>query len=323
MGERVPFMTHNFALVVCRHPEGTWLAVKETRNRGWWLPAGLVEQGESFVQAAHREVLEEAGIRVELKGVLRVEHSVYGPTQARMRVIFFAVPLDPSAPVKKRKDKESEEACWVSLDDLKALTRTSPGLRGPELYQWGNYIEKGGIIAPINLLCREEEKAHTEAVFFKVLGGNTTSDPLALLTAIENNDEAAVRKLLLMGVDCNVPVNDKLWSPLHLACYLKQEAIVFMLLLAEGNPNCVTHRGRSVLHFAVHAGVRILQMTLVSLGGFANKGAAVNHQDCNGDTALHFAASGEGKEGLWDVLVRHGADENIQNFNLKRPRDLV
>ena len=31
----------NFAVVVCRNKEGKYLAVNETRNRGWWLPAGV------------------------------------------------------------------------------------------------------------------------------------------------------------------------------------------------------------------------------------------------------------------------------------------
>lgn len=323
MGDRVPFMTHNFSLVVCRHPDGTWLAVKETRNRGWWLPAGLVEQGESFVEAAHREVLEEAGIRVELKGVLRVEHSVYGPTQARMRVIFFAVPIDPSVPVKQLRDRESEEASWVTLEDLKTMARGTPGLRGPELYQWGGYIEKGGIIAPMSLLCREDEKSHSEAIFFKVPGKVQTPDLQVLITAIENSDENAIRKQLILGTDCNTPINSKLWTPLHLACHLKQENTVFLLLVAGGNPNCVTHRGRSVLHFAVYAGEKILLMTIGVLSKYTNKSASVNHQDSKGDTALHFAAGLTGKGQMWKILNKHGADENIANFVGIRPIDLI
>ena len=39
-----------------------------------------------------RECKEEAGIDIELKGVLRVEHSVQGGDEARMRVIFYAEP---------------------------------------------------------------------------------------------------------------------------------------------------------------------------------------------------------------------------------------
>ena len=56
--ERKPYITHCFAVVVCRNLEGRWLAVKETHNRGWWLPAGAVESGETFAQAAYRETLE-------------------------------------------------------------------------------------------------------------------------------------------------------------------------------------------------------------------------------------------------------------------------
>ena len=104
--------------------------MKETRGRGWWLPAGLVDPWETFTEAAHRETLEvrvgytrdlqdsvapfaviigaahtlhltyfaqmtakqEAGIPISLEGVFRVEHSVLGADVARMRVIFYARP---------------------------------------------------------------------------------------------------------------------------------------------------------------------------------------------------------------------------------------
>lgn len=323
MTERVPFLTHNFSLVVCRNNDGKLLAVKETRNRGWWLPAGLVEQGETFVQAAHREVMEEAGIRVDLKGVLRVEHSVYGPTQARMRVIFFAVPLDPNHPVKKKKDKESEEACWVTLDELKALARGTPGLRGPELYEWGNYIEKGGIIAPIHILCREDERTHTEALFFKVQDPNSSLDVQTLITAIENGDESNTRKQLILGVDPNIPINEKLWTPLHLACHLQHESIVYLLLVSGGNPEAVTHKARSVLHFAAQTTLPILSMVLTKLSKLTNKSFAVNHQDYNGDTPLHFAAACSRDGPIWRALVKHGADDKIPNRNLVTPSDLI
>ena len=36
--DRIAFETHGFAVVVCRHPNGRLLAVKETKKRGWWLP---------------------------------------------------------------------------------------------------------------------------------------------------------------------------------------------------------------------------------------------------------------------------------------------
>lgn len=307
MAERVPFMTHNFALVVCRHPDGRWLAVKETRNRGWWLPAGLVAQGETFYQAAHREVLEEAGIRVEIKGILRVEHSVYAPTQARMRVTFFAVPLEPTQQVKKKKDKESEEAAWVTLEELKAIARTPPGLRGPELYEWGSYLEKGGAVAPFWLLCREDEKIHSEASFFTVAG--STGDVQGLITGIENSDEVIVRKMLLLGVDCNIPINEKLWTPLHLAVHLQNENIICMILVAGGRASAATHKSRNVVHFAAQTSVNILAMVLASLDKLGIKAQTLNYRDFNGDTPLQFALTKSGKGPMYNLLVKHGAIE--------------
>jgi phosphatase NudJ len=40
------------------------------------LPAGAVDAGENFVQAAHRETMEEAGIEINLLGILRVDYKV-------------------------------------------------------------------------------------------------------------------------------------------------------------------------------------------------------------------------------------------------------
>lgn len=89
MSQRTSFKTIEFSLIICRNHEGKWLAVKEARGRGWWIPGGAVDYNESFFDAAHRECKEEAGIDITLKGVLRVEHSP-SKDSARMRVIFYA-----------------------------------------------------------------------------------------------------------------------------------------------------------------------------------------------------------------------------------------
>ncbi len=115
-----------------------WLAVKESRNRGWWIPGGAVDFNESFAAAAVRECKEEAGIDVVLKGVLKVDHSVKGDF-GRMRVIFYAEPttIEMSKQIKKVADAESEEARWVTLDECLAFADSKPGLRGGELLEWG------------------------------------------------------------------------------------------------------------------------------------------------------------------------------------------
>mmetsp|Transcript_23958 Transcript_23958/g.42433 ORF Transcript_23958/g.42433 Transcript_23958/m.42433 type:complete len:215 (+) Transcript_23958:578-1222(+) len=207
--QRAPFSTHNFTVVVVRNFDGRWLAVKETRKRGWWLPAGLVDPGETYLQAAHRETLEEAAIRVEIKGILRVEHSVYGPTHARMRVVMYAEPIDHEQAPKRVADHESEEARWVSLDDLKKLARMQPGLRGPELYEWGSYIEKGGEIAPMHFLCREDEPVPQSHVGFKSEQSNTRHlDFGIMIESIERGDEEMLKRCILAGVNVLQTINE-------------------------------------------------------------------------------------------------------------------
>jgi len=152
-GEVGPIPTWNFSIVVVRNKQGKFLAVNETRNRGWWLPAGKVEKGETFEEGAHRETLEESGIKINIKGILRVEHSM-GSGFARMRVIYYAEPIDDTPP-KTKPDKESLEARWVTLAELEALGHKLPGLRSDELLLWGRYLETGGIIYPLSIFAKE------------------------------------------------------------------------------------------------------------------------------------------------------------------------
>jgi len=108
---RTLFSTAKYSLVICRNSFAQsphfnkWLAVHEIseKKRGWWLPAGGVDPGEDFAQAAVRECQEEAGIKVDLKGVLRIDHgtsiaafdhALQVQPKDSMRVIFYAEPAD-------------------------------------------------------------------------------------------------------------------------------------------------------------------------------------------------------------------------------------
>src|SRR4051812_21976008 len=110
---REPIPTWCFALVVVRRGDQFLLVHERKHGQLWYLPAGRVEPGESFADAAVRETLEEAGIPVRITGVIRVDHSP-SPVGARMRVIFLA---DPAAdtPPKSVPDDESLGAAWVTL----------------------------------------------------------------------------------------------------------------------------------------------------------------------------------------------------------------
>lgn len=42
-----------------------------------------------------------------------------------------------------------KESKWVSIDEILKLKESSPGWRGPELYEWAKYLEDGGVIFPL------------------------------------------------------------------------------------------------------------------------------------------------------------------------------
>ncbi len=97
MPKRTIFSGYQFSLIICRNPEtGKFLAVNETKNRGWWIPGGAVDAGQSFSSAAIRECKEEAGIDIELKGIIKIDYHLYGANEFKMRVIYYAEPIDPN-----------------------------------------------------------------------------------------------------------------------------------------------------------------------------------------------------------------------------------
>jgi hypothetical protein len=103
---------YGFSLVVCRHPlTGNYLLCQEFCNQGYWVPGGAVDAGETFSTAAIRETMEEAGIDIELKGILGIDYEPHSD-YVRMRVVFYAEPKDFDQLPKSIPDFESAGACW-------------------------------------------------------------------------------------------------------------------------------------------------------------------------------------------------------------------
>jgi hypothetical protein len=83
-----------YSLVVCqRKQDQRFLVVQESGAMGFWLPGGRVEVGEQLDKAAERETLEEAGVKIRLTGILKIEFTPRSDIN-RLRIIFFAEPLD-------------------------------------------------------------------------------------------------------------------------------------------------------------------------------------------------------------------------------------
>ncbi len=145
---REPIPTWFFVLVAVRQNNKYLLVHEAKHGQLWYFPAGRVEPGEDFIAAAERETLEEAGIPIEVTGIVRVEHTPI-PQGTRMRLIVTARPIDNSPP-KSIADEESLEARWFTFQELHHLA-----LRGDDVLAVFNYLEHGGEVAPITVLSRE------------------------------------------------------------------------------------------------------------------------------------------------------------------------
>jgi ADP-ribose pyrophosphatase YjhB (NUDIX family) len=146
---RQPTPTHTFVIVVVRQGD-RFLLVHETKHgQLWYLPAGRVEPGETFVEAAYRETLEEAGLTIKLEGLLRIERVVLPGGGCRMRV-FFAARLHGEGVPKSVPDQHSLEAAWF---DLENIPRGS--LRGDDVEEILTWVARGAPVHPLSLLVEE------------------------------------------------------------------------------------------------------------------------------------------------------------------------
>ncbi|XP_032516675.1 8-oxo-dGDP phosphatase NUDT18 [Danaus plexippus] len=83
---------------------------KESCAGKWYLPAGRMEKGETIIQAATREVLEETGLHCKLDTLLMVETA--GGTWFRFVLTGNIVGGDLKTPANA--DKESLQAKWIA-----------------------------------------------------------------------------------------------------------------------------------------------------------------------------------------------------------------
>lgn len=82
------------------------------------LPAGGVEAGESFAQAAARETYEETGIEVEIEGLAVVTERWVGD---RVELFFTFRARYLGGDPHVIDDEAVEAAMWVPLDEVDAL----------------------------------------------------------------------------------------------------------------------------------------------------------------------------------------------------------
>jgi 8-oxo-dGTP diphosphatase len=109
--------------------EGRVLLVKRGRAPGlglWSVPGGLVDLGESTVDAACREVEEETGLKVRVAGLVGVLDRVTRDAEGRVRYHWVLIDylVVPESIDTLMAGSDAAEVRWVTVDEVERLPIT-------------------------------------------------------------------------------------------------------------------------------------------------------------------------------------------------------
>ncbi len=113
------------ANVVVVNDAGDLLLIQRSDNENWALPGGAMDLGESLVDTAVRETLEETGVRCEVTGLLGIYtdplhvilYTSNGEARQEFSVVFLAKPIDG----EPTTSDESSQVKWVPVGDVVRL----------------------------------------------------------------------------------------------------------------------------------------------------------------------------------------------------------
>lgn len=97
-----------------RGPEGQILLVRSPR-RGWEFPGGQVEVGETLIAALEREVLEEAGVHIQVGSLAAVYTNITPPSKVMFDFVCAWVSGELST------SDESLETGWFDPEEAMTL----------------------------------------------------------------------------------------------------------------------------------------------------------------------------------------------------------
>ena len=99
---------------------GKYLLVQEAKEKckgKWNIPAGHLEENETIIEGAKREILEETGYNVELTDLVQLSNKVTEKDNW-LSIIFSAKIINGSI---KYNQSEILAASWYSLEEIKSM----------------------------------------------------------------------------------------------------------------------------------------------------------------------------------------------------------
>ncbi len=94
---------------------------KSPRRYTWSIPGGAQDVGETVHEAAHRELMEETGLTVEILGLVDVVDAITRDDDGKVR--FHYTLIDFAAEWKSGDavaDDDVAAVCWVKIADIAA-----------------------------------------------------------------------------------------------------------------------------------------------------------------------------------------------------------
>jgi len=88
----------------------------------WSIPGGVVEAGESLIEAAKRELLEETGLEAEPIGIIWVLNNIVKDREGRVKYHYVIIDvLFDSNTIKGdlKPGSDAVEASWFKIRDLR------------------------------------------------------------------------------------------------------------------------------------------------------------------------------------------------------------
>jgi 8-oxo-dGTP pyrophosphatase MutT (NUDIX family) len=136
------------ANAVVTDSEGRILMIRRSDNGNWAVPGGAMDLGESIVQTAVRETLEETGIHCRVTGLVGIytdpRHLIHYTSNDEVRQEFSIVFAAEYVAGDPTPSDESHEVVWVPRDEVQGLTMDRSMRHRIEAYLHGEGLPQLG-----------------------------------------------------------------------------------------------------------------------------------------------------------------------------------